>query len=275
LGLSISRHFVQLLGGTIQVRSKLGQGSRFRVEVPAQIAEASEVVTETSEAKHVVGLEPGQPEYRILIVEDERENWVLLQRLLQTVGFDVRVAEDGAEAVECFESWRPHFIWMDIRLPVMSGLEAARRIRELEEERNTKIVAVTASAFASEREEVLAAGFDDFLRKPYRHDEIFNCMARNLGIRFVYSTPAGALAEVSSGTLRSEDLEALSAELREELERSVLSLDSKRIEQVVDQVAIENEALGSILRRFTARLVYSPILHAVQRCNRGLARARS
>ena len=105
-------------------------------------------------------------------------NWLLLQRLLQSVGFDVRVAEDGAQAVELFKAWRPHFIWMDIRLPVMSGIEATSSIRELQAGRDVKIVAVTASAFASQREQVLSTGFDDFLRKPYRHAEIFNCMAQ-------------------------------------------------------------------------------------------------
>ncbi|MGH7870162.1 MAG: ATP-binding protein, partial [Candidatus Dormibacteraceae bacterium] len=91
LGLAISRKFVQLLGGTIQVESELGRGSRFRVEVPVGRAEASEVASAISPRPQVVGFQPGQPDYRILIVEDQKENWLLLQRLLQTAGFQVRV----------------------------------------------------------------------------------------------------------------------------------------------------------------------------------------
>ena len=118
-------HFVELLGGNIQAESTLGRGSRFRVELPAQIAEADEFTAQSASAEQVIGLESRQSDYRILIVEDQRENWLLLQRLLQTIGFQIRVAEDGGQAVESFISWRPHFIWMDVRLPVLSGLEAA------------------------------------------------------------------------------------------------------------------------------------------------------
>ncbi len=92
----------------------------------------------------------------------------MLQRLLVDAGFQVRVAEDGAQGVEMFRTWQPQFIWMDLRLPIMGGLEAAREIRALEGGRQVKIVALTASAFARQREEVLAAGLDDFVRKPYR-----------------------------------------------------------------------------------------------------------
>ena len=116
----------------------------------------------------MVGLEPGQPDYRILIVEDQRENWLLLQRLLQTAEFQVRVAEDGAQAVEISACGaRTSSGWICVSR-FWADWKQRRRIRELEGGREVKIVAVTASAFASQREEVLAAGFDDFLRKPYR-----------------------------------------------------------------------------------------------------------
>src|SRR4029079_16727870 len=118
-------------------------------------------------------LEPGQPDYRILVVEDQFENWLLLQRLLQTAGFQWRAVRDGGQAIETFSTWRPQFIWMDLRLPVLGGLEAARQIRELEGGREVKIAALTASVFDSQREEVITSGFDDFVRKPYRSREIF------------------------------------------------------------------------------------------------------
>ena len=96
-----------------------------------------------------------------------------------------------------------------MRLPVMSGLDATRRIRELEGGREVKIVALTASAFASQREEVLAAGFDDFVRKPYRIREIFDCMAAQLGIRYIYGESAESTATDLPDTVRPEDLAAL------------------------------------------------------------------
>jgi PleD family two-component response regulator len=91
----------------------------FRIEVPVERAEESEMTTQ-GDRRQIIGLEPGQPEY-ILIVEDKRENWLLLQRLLHDAGFQVRVAADGARGVEIFRSWQPHLIRM--RLPIMRGME--------------------------------------------------------------------------------------------------------------------------------------------------------
>ncbi len=115
LGLCISRQFVQLMGGAIRVESAPGKGSLFRVDVPVERAEESEAVDIKVDSRQVLGLAPGQPEYRILIVEDKKENWMLLERLLRDAGFRVRVAEDGARGVEVFRAWRPQLIWMDLR----------------------------------------------------------------------------------------------------------------------------------------------------------------
>jgi signal transduction histidine kinase/DNA-binding response OmpR family regulator len=263
LGLAISRKFVEVLGGTIQVESELGRGSRFRVEVPVERAEASEV-TSTSLTPQVVGLQPGQSDYRVLIVEDQKENWLLLQRLLQTAGFQVRVVEDGMDAIDAFETWRPHFIWMDLRLPRLSGLEAAKRIRASEGGQNVKIVAVTASAFATQREEVLAAGLDDFLRKPYRPAEIFDCMARQLGVRYIYKESSPEIADDQPVPLRPEDLAALPMALLNELEGAIISLDQTRIAHAVRQVTEHNTLIGSALSRLADQFAYTPILHALK-----------
>ena len=266
LGLSISRHFVQLLGGSIQVESTLGRGSRFHVEVPAQMAEAPEVTAPVPSPGQVIGIEPGQPDYRILVVEDQRENWLLLQRLLQTAGFEVRVVMDGAQAVEAFRLWSPHFIWMDVLLPVLGGLEATRRIRAIEGGKEAKIVAVTASAFDSQREEVLTAGLDDFLRKPYRPREIFDCMARHLGVRYLYGTVAQAAAGHLAATLRPEDLAALPAALRSELETAVILLDRERIAPLIRQIGEQNAALATILAHLADKLSYTAIFDALEKC---------
>ena len=178
-------------------------------------------VTEGDELPAVLALEPGQPEYRVLIVEDDRENSLLLERLLQNAGFAVRVAEDGAQAVERFREWRPQFVWMDLHLPVIDGVEATRRIRACEGGSEAKIAAVTASGFVGARSEILAGGFDDYLHKPYRPEEIFACMARHLGVRYVRKQAAvAANGEVSRG-LRFEDLAALHADVRRRTSRGV------------------------------------------------------
>jgi signal transduction histidine kinase/CheY-like chemotaxis protein len=264
LGLSITRHFVNLLGGTVAVESAVDRGSKFTVAIPVSLAGATEVRPSIGDMEHVIGLAPGQPEYRILIVEDRKENWVILQRFLDAAGFQVLVAEDGQKGVELFSSWRPHFIWMDVRLPVFSGIEAAKRIRQLPGGRDVKIAAVTASAFASERDAVLAAGFDDFLRKPYRPQEIFDCMARRLGVRYVHAAAAPEPDPALSGPLRPAALAALPETVLDDLENAVISLESTRISQVIKTVSQHDAALAQSLERLAEALAYSPILTAVR-----------
>ena len=184
LGLTITRRFVELMGGKLLVESQLGQGSRFVVELPLQPATVSETYRVELSPGNPFILEPGQPEWRILIVEDDPESAAVLQKMLTRAGFQVKAAENGALGIETFLQWRPHFIWMDLDLPQLSGPEAARRIRRLDGGAATKIAAITAGADASERDEAMRAGFDDFTFKPFRQTEIFSCMARHMSLRF-------------------------------------------------------------------------------------------
>jgi signal transduction histidine kinase/ligand-binding sensor domain-containing protein/CheY-like chemotaxis protein len=264
LGLTITRQFVELMGGTIRVESMPGKGSLFRVELPVELVEEPVIRPAKTAAEEVIGLQPGQLDYRVLIVEDEEENWLLLRRLLEKAGFEVRVAEDGTQGVEIFQSWRPHFIWMDLRMPVVDGREATSRIRSLKGGREVKIAAVTASAFPSEVDELLEAGVDDVIRKPYQPSEIFDCMARHLGVLYSFTKVAPAPSEVGTAVLRPEDLAVLSATLRSQLENAVLSLDVERIATVISQIPEQNAALRDVLSRFANRLAYTPILQALE-----------
>jgi signal transduction histidine kinase/CheY-like chemotaxis protein len=184
LGLTITHRFVELMGGTLLVESEVGRGSRFVVELTLELAGESETYGGELAPGHSFILESGQPEWRVLIVEDDPENATVLRKMLTRAGFQVRVAENGALGIEAFQQWRPHFIWMDLGLPHLTGTEATQRIRRLDGGAEIKIAAITASAFASEREEVIRAGFDDFAFKPFRQTEIFVCMARHLGVRY-------------------------------------------------------------------------------------------
>ncbi len=263
LGLSITQQFVQVMGGSIHVESSPGEGSLFRVELPVQQVEEAAAVAAGDDRGQVARLAPGQRDYRILIVEDKKENWLLLRRLLEDAGFQVQVAEDGAQGIELFRAWQPHLIWMDIRLPVMGGLEAARRIRTLKGGRLVKIVALTASAFAQQREEVLAAGLDDFLRKPYRREEIFECMSRQLGVQYVYREGPRVRPDEPVTVLRPESISLLPETLRKELADALVRLDAGPIGEVIDRVSQQDAQLGEVLSRLAGRFAYTEILNAL------------
>ncbi|MES2047431.1 MAG: response regulator [Pseudomonadota bacterium] len=243
LGLSITRRLVELMGGSLSVESNLGVGSCFRISVPVSRTTETSVNTHNINQARVIGLAPGQADYRILIVEDQMENWLLLQHLLESVGLNVRVAENGLAGIEEFKAWHPHFIWMDSRMPVMGGVEATKLIRTMQGGSDVKIVAVTASAFKEDRDRIMAAGMDDFICKPYREDEIFACLMRHLGLNFIREEE-GDETEQGRCTLTREDFSALAPELKEQLQIAAVELDQEKMAEALKTLERQNPALA-------------------------------
>jgi signal transduction histidine kinase/CheY-like chemotaxis protein len=263
LGLSIARQFVELMGGNISLQSTPGKGSIFRLELPMQLVAEADISKPPEKMGEAIGLVPGQPEYRILIVEDQMENRLLLEKLLQDIGFKVMLAENGEQAIKQFQSWHPHFIWMDRRMPIMDGTEATKHIRALPDGKEVKIVAITASAFKEQRDELTQAGMDDFVRKPYRSNEIYECMAKHLGVRYVYSNEYLAEKETPL-ELTQAMLQGLSPALRTKLEETLQSLDSERIDAVIQEIAQHDAPLGKILAYLAGNFDYPAILRALE-----------
>lgn len=185
LGLPISQQFVRLMGGELTVKTAPRQGSTFSFTIAA-VPAASASSTAPSEGLVIERLAPHQPEYRLLVVEDQPANRLLLVRLLGAAGFLVRIAENGAAAVEEAIAWKPHLIWMDIRMPIMDGYEATRRIKAAEIDPVPTIIAITASAFEEERTQATAAGCDGFVRKPFKVAQIFNTISAHLPVKYLY-----------------------------------------------------------------------------------------
>ena len=265
LGLSITRQFVQLMGGHISIESTIGEGSVFRVDLPLSEAKEAEIVRAPGSVRgEVVGLAPGQPSYRILIVEDQLENQILLTKLMQRIGLPVEVAENGEVAVQLFQSWRPHLIWMDRRMPVMDGMEATLAIRQLPGGKDVKIVAVTASALLEHRAETMAVGMDDFVRKPYRFNEIFDSLSQQLGVQYIYAEAQGNAAPALQEPLTAGMLAVLPAELRDELRAALESLRGKQIEAAVARVATCDATLHRTLSRLVDNFDYPAVLNALQ-----------
>ena len=243
LGLAISRQYVQLMGGGIELTSTLGKGSIFRVDVPVELADeiGPAAPQGAAQAGDVIGAAPGQAAFRILIAEDHHENQVLLAKLMSGIGLDVQVAENGEQCVRLFQEWHPHLIWMDRRMPVMDGVEATRRIRALPGGADVKIVAVTASVFKEQQGELLAAGMDDFVRKPFRFNEIYESLAQQLGVKYLYGSSG---EEAVPAALTPAMLAGLPGALRAELERALESLDGERIAAAVHRIGEADAAAG-------------------------------
>jgi signal transduction histidine kinase/DNA-binding NarL/FixJ family response regulator len=259
LGLAISQNFVALMGGRIRVRSVLGKGSVFAFDVA--LPEGLEETAEQSAAR-VVGLEPGQPARRILCVDDMAENRALIDELLRGVGFDVRMATNGQEAVDLWASWRPHLIWMDLRMPVMDGVAATRLIREREGAgERCVILALTASAFEHDREAILSSGFDGFVTKPYREESIFDAVAEHLGVAYRYERPKAADAPAAARpALASERLATLPTELLARLEEALLIGDVSASNEAAAGVHSLDPELGADLRRAVREYRFDEIL---------------
>jgi CheY-like chemotaxis protein len=260
LGLSITRQFVQLMGGSITVESTPGKGSLFRVELPLIEAKETDILPpQGSEKGEVVGVAPGQTRYRILIVEDDHENQLLLSRLMQRIGFEIKVAADGAQGIQLFQSWQPHLIWMDRRMPVMDGLEATQAIRQLPGGKDVKIIAVTAAALVEERDEMMKAGMDDFVRKPYRFNEIYDCLGKQLSVQYSYAEPQPE-NNPTAVILTTDMLAVLPPALRNELRAALESLREEQINAALQQVAAYDVTLYHELSRLVDDFDYPSIL---------------
>ncbi|GAB5491015.1 MAG: hypothetical protein Phog2KO_12300 [Phototrophicaceae bacterium] len=248
LGLPISQRFIELMGGTIELDSVLDKGTMIRFNIAYNPTNISEL--KTDDARYIVGLDNPPRTYRILIVDDKEYSLKLLVQLLDPIGFELQTASNGREAVTIVESWIPDLILMDIRMPEMDGFEATRYIRQSAKlPQQPIIIAVTASAFAHERQVILDNGCDDFVSKPFRMEVIFDVISKHLGVEYVYSV--AETEEVQTKAILSSDLIGLSdvkPEIRTHLLEAVRKLDSEDIEGLLSEIALENEALASAIQ---------------------------
>jgi len=184
LGLAISKKQIELMGGELSLKSEPGVGSRFFFTIPLKPA-ASDVPVQSSRWNAVRRLAEGYA-VKALVADDTKVNRDVLSQILSDIGVEVIEAENGQEALERVGISQPDIAFMDIRMPVMDGIEATRQILGRYGASGPKLVAVSASALIHERHRYFEAGFNDFIAKPIRTERVYECLANLLHVAYEY-----------------------------------------------------------------------------------------
>ncbi|HEY9767339.1 MAG TPA: response regulator [Coleofasciculaceae cyanobacterium] len=263
LNLPISRRLAQLMGGDITVsnNSNLGQGIIFNLEIQTESIVAQKLQVQSG-LRRIIRLESDQIEYRILIVDDSKTNRKIMSLLLEPVGFKIKEAVNGKEAVDIWLQWQPHMIWMDLRMPVMNGCEATERIRSYPH-LYTPIVALTASTLEEEKLLFKAAGCDDFVGKPFSENVIFDKIAQHLGIRYVYEPIIPVTP--SNFKLTAETLNVMSDRWLNQVEQAAIVLDRDLLTQLLAEIPLEHTDLKHALQKQVNDFDFDNILNLIKK----------
>jgi signal transduction histidine kinase/CheY-like chemotaxis protein len=270
LGLPISRKFVRLMGGDLTVSSQTGSGTTFSFDIRVEVVQAAEDET-LRITRQVVGLEPRQPRYKMLIVDDKADNRKLLVSLFNPFGFELRQAENGQQAIDIWQAWEPDIVWMDMRMPVMDGYQATKYIKSTDRGQKTPVIAVSASSFEEGRVVVMQSGCDDFLRKPFKEHELFQLAHKHLGIRFIYDETEFPNQVETSNILTPEAVQTLPVGLRNRLSEAIDLGDMEIINDILEEIANYDQEIAKALRRMVDYFEYDCIANLLEgaTCNDG------
>jgi len=243
LGLAISRAHARLMGGDLTCASSIwGTGSLFQFDVPVERADAKVAVLCVS-PRRVIGIRGGTDRPEILIVDDQAENRDWLMKLLATIGFSVRGADNGDSAIRVWEELKPRLILMDVHMPIMDGLEATRKIKADPRGRETAIVVLTASAMDEERRHAFDNGADDFLPKPCREEDLLATIGTLLKIAYDYEeTGADSEAAAQPPVSNAWWLGQLPLDLAEELRDATLRGNKKLLNKAIGKLRESGDA---------------------------------
>jgi PAS domain S-box-containing protein len=275
LGLPISQEFVHLMGGELTFASTLGQGSTFTVTVPVEVVEAI-AATDRPLKPGPIAIAPGQPAYRILIAEPDWTNRLLLKGFLMNLGFDVKTVSDGHTALSQWETWRPHLMFLDIRMADMDGLTLTRQIREQEQIQaatlgvvvpdkvSTRIIALTGGLLAHNYPAALSAGCDAVISKPIEVQALPPLLTEHLGVQYTYPTAQAVFSPEAAPPLSAADFAPLSKDWLQQFYQTLVYLNQEKMLALIHTLPPHQEALIQQLTHHVQEFQYEVLMELTQ-----------
>ncbi len=267
LGLAITKQFVEAMGGQVGVESQEGEGSLFWAEIPYMICTSMEKTDyryiPAMTTKKVTGLAPTSKPIRVLIVEDSLSNALLLKDLLSLISSKTEIVTDGAEAIRYLKEHSFDVIFMDMRLPTISGEEAIKEIRSFNQE--VVIIAMSASTMEEKQVSLKAIGVNDILHKPYKVYELYDILHYHKGLEYTYEEQ-----EEGEGKKREMNHEYFVEKLKEvdrttlqEIKEQAVLLSQEDMKEIIAKVTHKDKTLGSMLKKRVEQMNFIDILNAL------------
>ncbi|MCF6314489.1 MAG: ATP-binding protein [Verrucomicrobiales bacterium] len=271
LGLAICERLAELMNGKVTVRSQLGKGSTFSLTLPLQHVpeqECQRLQGENADNRKALRLAAGE-KATILVADDRVENREILDCLLQGAGFDVVLVDDGDVAVETVKKGGIDLVLMDVHMPRMSGMNAVQMIRQDEQYKELKVVAVTASVSAEFRQKAKQAGFDDFMGKPFWVGELMRILQRHLDVEFVCDDEKGGDCDkaAEAASLGEQDLAGVPGSLVDKLHAAMKIRNLTAIKELAKELegSGDHSALAQEILKLSAAFDFKELGHLVEK----------